>query len=259
MLRIRLFGIGLQTSLLFWVLGGLLGYMVISHMVAFNAKLREHWLGLMAVWLVCYLVGFVTHELGSAIFARLFGTRPTMVLGMGSTTVVDLDGMSLWKRILVHLAGPAMGLGCYALVVAAEKYVHTLPVEWRENRWVLQPIFFLKLLTFWYNLISLLPLLPMNGGKVLMEIGLAISPAKGIWWAYGWSFLCCLSIVVHAIRHWNDEALDLPLGLNGDPRFTTFLFGFFGVTNLAAFIRTWPPRPARRESHEVVDQDAVSA
>src|SRR3954468_9861310 len=96
-LRLRLFGIGLQITLLFWLVCAILGYFAVEYLVrVVNPLLKEHWWGLFALWFPCCLVGFVTHEIGSAFFARIFGSRPTMVLGLGSTTVADLNALSLW-------------------------------------------------------------------------------------------------------------------------------------------------------------------
>src|SRR5436190_9449002 len=105
-LRFRLFGIGLQITLLFWLVSGILGYLIISQ----HPRLQDAFLRYFLIWMACCFIGFLTHEIGSGVMARMFGVRPTMVLGFGSTTVADLNALGLWRRVLVHLAGPLVGL-----------------------------------------------------------------------------------------------------------------------------------------------------
>jgi hypothetical protein len=259
-IRFRIFCMRVRIGPTFWLVGGILGYLIVQQMAQNNPNLKDHKWGLFGVWMACWLVGLATHEIGSVLLAWLFGTRSTVVFGIGSTTQADLSRLRLWQRISVHLAGPLIGLACYALVMWVKRSViPDLPVHLRFNRWVNQPVFFLEVLTYWYNLISLLPLLPMNGGKVVMEIALAFSPAKGMHVTYGWSFLCCVSFVIHAAQHWNDGNLQLPFGVDADPQYTVVIFGYYGVTNLIGFIKTWPPRRRRHDDEEPKTQDAAWA
>ncbi|MBX2853009.1 MAG: site-2 protease family protein [Phycisphaeraceae bacterium] len=115
-----------------------------------------------AVWdlsLVLMLVGILfVHELGHLLAMKLFGYQNVKMFFiplMGAAVsgrAVDVAG---WRKLVVYLAGPLPGiaLGLAALAGAVLN----------EQDWLYQ----IALLTIVLNALNLLPILPLDGGRVI--------------------------------------------------------------------------------------------
>ncbi len=117
----------------------------------------------LAGWMALISLSVFAHELGHAITARLFGSRPSIhFVGLGGLTVYP-DGGSFewWKQALITLSGPAAGLlfgvlaGLLALVGGS-----SLP---DGVRYFAVGIFQANL--FW-TVLNLLPISTFDGGRL---------------------------------------------------------------------------------------------
>jgi Zn-dependent protease len=162
------------------------------------------------IWIAVVLVSIVVHELGHAFVQRRFGGNPRITLyAMGGMAVCNDCDRSPTSQILISLAGPFAGfLLAAAALLAAKLAGHDVGVLWSKSRelnlendepLLLMPLFgggiyweafrttnanllMLHLLwvnTFW-GLVNLLPIYPLDGGRVAREALTLGNPARGI-------------------------------------------------------------------------------
>jgi Zn-dependent protease len=116
-------------------------------------------------WATVAFVGVLVHEMGHAMAGLMFGALPEIHLaGLGGSTFVDTPReTSLFRRISLALAGPVSSAAFGAAVIGA---VHALrlspdsPVEWTLQQ--------LGLTSFLWAGCNLVPMLPLDGGQVLL-------------------------------------------------------------------------------------------
>jgi Zn-dependent protease len=174
----RVFGIQLSVHATFLLLLAYVGY--------------EGWVsgglhGLLwqMLLLICFFGCVVLHELGHSLTARRYGVRVPRIL------LLPIGGMAEMEQIprkpsaefLITIAGPAVNFVIVALL---------LPFTWRyslgvDNLLVYSPAELLTQL-FWANLImgtfNLLPVYPMDGGRILRSIlALWLPYLRATWWA----------------------------------------------------------------------------
>jgi len=131
---------------------------------------------LLIEWLLVVFISVLLHELGHALVGRKFGLSPSIKLySMGGLTSWDA-GVSLppWKHLLISLAGPAAGfLFGGILLVAGPAILSSNPPE-------LLAVAYSDLLfaNIAWGIFNLLPMLPMDGGHVLLTLEEWISKGK---------------------------------------------------------------------------------
>jgi Zn-dependent protease len=132
-------------------------------------------LGFVATWVVVVTVSVLIHELGHAVAFRMFGKRPQILLqGMGGVTSASGELRPV-PDILVSLAGPLTGLvliGLPALVlersaVGASPWWHT----------TLRILVFVNVA---WSVVNLLPVLPLDGGRVTASVLGMVSGDRGL-------------------------------------------------------------------------------
>ncbi len=210
-LKFRLFSIPVRIHPGFWLVSGILGLSVMRP----SRKLDN--LFIFAAWVLAVLVAILVHELGHAGMGRLFGSRRVhIVLHAMGGLAIGADGRNRRERVLVILGGPVAGilLGVVALgVFLGAAFV--LP----ERALLLVGEFFgaVAWVGLGWGLINLLPIHPLDGGQVCLEIVEARRPFAGRALAYKISMIT--AIVVAALfasrGYW----------------FATFLFGYLAYQN----------------------------
>ncbi|HYV46781.1 MAG TPA: site-2 protease family protein [Myxococcaceae bacterium] len=112
------------------------------------------------VFIVVAFISLLVHELGHAVTGRMFGAGSWIELySMGGLTHHDRV-LSRWRDVLMAAAGPAFGFGLYGLCWLLEPHLHPESMYrpavgmmmWINSRW---------------GLLNLLPVLPLDGGRVL--------------------------------------------------------------------------------------------
>jgi Zn-dependent protease len=133
----------------------------------------------------CFFVFVVLHELGHSLTAQRYGVRVPriMLLPIGGMAEMDQIPRRSSAEFLITVAGPAVNFAIVALL---------LPFLWREALgWSEVTEFSARnLLTqlLWANLImgtfNLLPVYPMDGGRILRSIlALWLPYLRATWWA----------------------------------------------------------------------------
>ncbi len=138
-------------------------------MAALLGGLDDRNLGVLAAWMVVVLISVLAHELGHATTALLFGLTPRIELyAMGGTTSWSAPkAPSRARRIIITLAGPAAGFvfagavlllhasfgsRLFAGAIGAYAYASLLAVN------------------VGWGVLNLLPMLPLDGGNVLLQV-----------------------------------------------------------------------------------------
>jgi membrane-associated protease RseP (regulator of RpoE activity) len=174
-LRFGLFGIPITVTPMFWVtaiIGGL------------NTDISEH-PDLVLIWVGCLFVSILVHELGHAALAKLFGWPPEIFLyAFGGLAVYRPSyGHTTTRSVLISLAGPGAGFVLYGLI-------YLLDYEAFSSGWIftLEKANALRLYDFfeqmkWINLgwgiANLLPVLPLDGGRIAEAILVRVRPWNG--------------------------------------------------------------------------------
>jgi stage IV sporulation protein FB len=132
---------------------------------------------LVILWLLIFFASVLAHELGHAFAGIAFGLEPRIDLhGMGGTTSWRHKNVSAAKKIIISLAGPAVGIVFGGLVYFFQSAVlgenPSLMAE-QAVSWII----FVNLI---WGLLNLLPMLPLDGGNVMAHSLSAAMGEKGM-------------------------------------------------------------------------------
>lgn len=150
-------GIPVRASFWFILLVGYYGF-----------ALRDGGLPVILAFIIALTFSVLVHEFGHALVARRFKLNPQVMLhGWGGLCMHD-RARSDRDDALIIAAGPAAGLALAGLVAIAEAL---LPLEVQANPFVTALLYFMWLINFWWSLLNLLPLYPLDGGQ-LFRLGM---------------------------------------------------------------------------------------
>jgi len=163
MVRFNLFGIPVTVQPFFWITLGILGVM------SFNPDSVQ---GIMFVCLfvLAGLISILVHELGHALTARKFGAQVEIVLqAFGGYAAYTGARMSRLQSFLITAAGPLIQIVLGFAVLAVLRNVTIL------NANALMFLNTLVLISFFWAILNLLPVLPLDGGQLLNAV---LGPAR---------------------------------------------------------------------------------
>ncbi len=218
----RMFGAGFRVHPLFWVSCALLGVVYYQY-----PDIRQQMGGLAAflLWMAAAVAALAVHELGHVLVSRLFGVRPRLVVSGLGGQLFGLEELSRWRRVLVALAGPLMN----ALLFGAMWGVTALPLppDWRV---ALAPaVWVLMWINAFWGLLNVLPLWPLDGGRIAVELGMALFGRHGRTLALLLSLAVSLLLTVFVIA-WMRLTL-YPF----DDRYTVY-FTYFCILSLYCYV-----------------------
>lgn len=120
-------------------------------------------------WITCVFVSILVHEMGHAVVIRKYGFPSQIVLhGMGG--YATSRGFTTWKSIWVSFAGPLAGFILGGLVYLAELWMLNYKLEWLRNEDVYYFVLCMKYINFYWGLVNLLPILPLDGGHIMQVL-----------------------------------------------------------------------------------------
>jgi membrane-associated protease RseP (regulator of RpoE activity) len=144
-----------------------------------------------AIWTAAVAVSILVHELGHALVAKAYGWPPRIVLyGMGGLAVYSPTRQTRKSRILIDFAGPAAGFLLGGLVLAGvllsghsialyglkvgsgpnlSESTHRVENFAGVGRLELF-VSFMLLVNFFWGLMNLLPIQPLDGGGIAKAI-----------------------------------------------------------------------------------------
>jgi stage IV sporulation protein FB len=217
-LRFRLFGFPVRVHPLFWLITALLG----------DFTLRNYGVIYLLLWVACVFVSILIHELGHALAARWYGSPCEIVLhALGGLAVYPYAPAPGWRRMAIALAGPAAGFALAGVV-----YLSSVVFGWQRGAELAAVTFgFLLWINLFWNFFNLLPIWPLDGGRVCREALFLAKVKQPDAMTYRVSLIVSAGMAVFAAA-WSFGAIawlrDVPFrpGI-----FTVLWFGIFAYEN----------------------------
>ena len=181
MLDFKLFKIPVRIEPWFWLMGFFLGGGL--------AITSRQDLLMVLLWIIILFVSILVHELGHALTSRkMTGVTPSIKLwGMGGLAYPNTQ-LTRKQSFWVTWAGPLAGLGFFGLIVLTCCAIYgfaigtdltmillfpsreTYTVLAKMNDPVLYMLKDLLWVNFWWSLMNLLPVFPLDGGQIYASI-----------------------------------------------------------------------------------------
>ncbi|MCA9116893.1 MAG: hypothetical protein KDA79_17560 [Planctomycetaceae bacterium] len=203
-----LFGIPVRVTPWFWLAAVIFGW----------SRLANQQPTLFFIWVAALFFSILVHEMGHALMAKHYGWPPEVFLYHfgGVARFVPTRGYTPSRSILISFAGPGAGFLLYGVVKLVEgtlryKGVH-LPLEARVA------FFDLEFINLWWGLVNLLPVIPLDGGRISEQVCTLIRPRDGL--------LIALKIAIVA------SGLVAFYFLRMERTWPAMLFGFLCVQNI---------------------------
>ena len=183
-LNFHIANIPVRVHPMFWLVSAVFGW---------NANNPQQ----VILWVLCVFVSILIHELGHALVQRKFGYDPEIVLhGFGGYAMYhETHRCGTFRSILISFAGPAAGFLFYALLIPLS-YVVLQSESLRQNINLRLTLAFLEHINLWWGLINLLPVLPLDGGRICYHILTHFRRHDGEIWARRISMLVGFTIAV---------------------------------------------------------------
>jgi Zn-dependent protease len=158
MIQFSLFNIPIRVELWFWLTLAFIGGVL-------RVDSKEAFF-LLLLFIIAGFISILVHELGHALTAKAFGKRVEIVLQAFGGYAAYSGGASLdrTRTFLVTAAGPALQIVLGGVVYL---FAETFPGMSREA------VYFVKVLygfSFVWAILNLLPVLPLDGGRILQTI-----------------------------------------------------------------------------------------
>jgi Zn-dependent protease len=150
---------------------------------------------------------------------RQFGWQPEIVLYFFGGYATSMRH-STWKDIAVSAAGPLAGLSLFAVLFFGGPWALRRFDVQHELLW--DALGFSLLINMMWNVMNLLPVLPLDGGQISRELLTWFNPRKGLEQSLMLSMLASGGVVLWALRARSQGAGVLGL----DPLFLAIMFGF---------------------------------
>lgn len=229
MIRFKLFGIPVEIQPFFWVATCLLGGGLYAHT-------REAILSVV-IFMIAALISILVHELGHALTGLRYGGGFARITLTAFGGLAQYEGAPLGKdqRFRMVAAGPGSGLALFALTAGLlcvafppadvlsliSRMLFGFRMGFSSTALpefiVANPIAFdfisqMLWINFWWSLINLLPVLPLDGGRIaelfvyprrrLYQIGIACAAAVAF---YGYFMLqSYLLAILFAFLAWEN-------------------------------------------------------
>lgn len=147
----------------FWLLAGAIGWLNTFDVVG------------TIIWMGVIFISVLFHEYGHALTALLFGQRARIELvAFGGMTYRQGPKLSWWKEFLIVLNGPCFGLILFAISVQLWRWMG------EERSLVLFAVEIAVAVNFFWSILNLLPVLPLDGGRLMSILLEAVMGVRGV-------------------------------------------------------------------------------
>lgn len=165
----------------FWVLALIIGWLnSFSESASINVALIKT-----VLWVVIITISIIVHEFGHATAALAFGQKAKIdLVGFGGVTHRAGPKLKLWKEFIIVLCGPLFGFVLAFFAYLILKKLGQRPLD--LIRYVIEITFYVNI--FW-TFVNLLPVQPLDGGRLLSIVLEGIFGVKGLKIAYFLSIL----------------------------------------------------------------------
>jgi Zn-dependent protease len=217
-LRFRFLDIPVRVHPFFWLVSAGLGW-------------EDRHLELVIAWIACVFVSILVHEYGHGLTAKAFGSSPSIVLwGMGGLCYSQTERQTTAQRLAVVLMGPGAGFLLWGVVMAVTTMlVGVTPTEHLETALRVLGIgpgsisigekfhtntglniyWFLVRINLLWGLLNLLPVWPLDGGRVSEIVFSWYDRSRGVRWCHVVSLLVAGILAVVAIGYLRDVYLTI--------------------------------------------------
>lgn len=209
-LRFNLFGIPVRVHPFFWLAAAILGAGGDPDPIQ------------LVLWIGTVFVSILIHEMGHALAARAHGWQPWITLyGFGGLAAYRPTYHSHLAQIGISFAGPGAGFLFAALIVAGVKASgHNVIWTWPEtilpvrfepfaNPRLTILIFYLLYVNIFWGLANLLPIWPLDGGRISGELFTMANPRDGLQMSLWLSIFVAVGAGVLAWTRLHDQFLAL--------------------------------------------------
>ncbi len=228
-LKFRLLGFPIRVNPFFWLVMALLGQWIVTD--------PDYGFFYLPLWVVCGFASILIHELGHAVAARWFGSPSSILLyGFGGLAMYESSPKAGWRRMVIALAGPAAGFALLAIVVASDAVA-----DWSKNGRIFQALAeFLYVMNLFWSLLNLLPIWPLDGGKVCREVLYMAGARRPDATTYVISMVVAGAVLVLSLAAWSGRLpREVAEWIPFRPSlFTLLFFGFFIVQNYQLYQET---------------------
>jgi stage IV sporulation protein FB len=193
----RLLGADLRIRPMFWASTVLLG-------IIFYQDPEVGGVAMFGFWILAVLFSLLFHEFCHILAARLLGGRVRIVLAGLGGQVYGLEEMKRWRRVLILWSG-SLGnvLLCGILWAIADPHWNPLPIARlgpKGAMFLVHAVEILMLINAVWALLNVLPLWPLDGGRVAVELGDALLGRRGQILALILSLAVCLFMSFEVVR-----------------------------------------------------------
>ncbi len=216
----RMFGTPVRVHPLFWALAAYLGW----HYFEVGG------FRLLALWVACVFVSILLHEMGHVVVGRYFGAEGSILLyWFGGLAIGSSDLPKRGQRIAVFLAGPFAELLLGGAVWVALRFVADLPLQTEFGRYGLVALLMLLEINLFWAVFNLLPVWPLDGGRVTAELCEAAAPGRGLVAALWASMVFCGAVAVYILL--SAKGVVRPLPYLGSQPYNAIMFGVLSLNN----------------------------
>jgi Zn-dependent protease len=219
-LRFRIFRIPVRVHPFFWLISALFGW---------PGNIGPMTMPFLLVWIVCVFVSILIHEMGHVLMGRLFGSDGYIVLySFGGIAVGSSDLNRRWQRVLVYFAGPLAQFVLLGLTLAV---LVALSLGGRADFHPLveRAFFALVAINLFWPLLNLLPIWPLDGGRISREFFEAAMPERGTRVALGVSLVVAGLLAVNAVATLTGRTLIPVIGPLLGGGYLVFLFAMLAI------------------------------
>jgi len=235
-LRFRVLGFPVRVHPYFWLVTGLMGIGTGGE----GTRPAEF-----VSWVAVVFVSILVHELGHAVMQRRFGGHPWITLyGLGGLASCDDCDRSSYSQIIISLAGPIAGFILAAvLIVLMSLSGHQTVFQWAAQPevafdkasgfalfrlWVIweslptqfanSVVFDALFVNIAWGLVNLLPIYPLDGGRVSRELLTLKNPRDGIVLSLQISAIVAILMAIVGAVAWQSL-------------YTAIMFGYLAYSN----------------------------
>ena len=239
-LNFRLFGINIRIHPLFWLFSALIGFGSVQ-----QYGLRAG-MPFLLIWIACVFVSILIHELGHVWMGQVFGNHGHIVIySFGGLAIGSNASSTWWKRVLVSFAGPLAGFILLGLLIVILRVVspgrlfdnfrilfgifgiqstQLFPyVPYNPNPYLDRAILNLFYINFFWGVLNLLPIFPLDGGQISRDFLSQVNPRSGYKISLLISAIVAGLLAVHSFMYYNSGKGLIPF-LQFGSNYTAFMF-----------------------------------
>jgi len=223
-LNFSYFGVPIRITPYFWILVAFLGA---------SSRSAQGFL----LWGVAVFIGVMVHEFGHALAMKRYGFSPEITLcGTGGLTTFNARlsnpnvFLTSWDNILISAAGPVAGFALWGALAVLLVTIGIDPIRFMFGTIGPDASFFVRVfeplvlfirmemyICFWWGLLNLMPVYPLDGGQIAREFFYMREPQSSMTQTLQLSLVTATGLAVIAILY--------------DQPWAGLFFGFFAFNS----------------------------